>query len=242
MRIAGKILGKTLKILRDEVRPGISGLDLNNRAEEIIKSFGGECAFLGYRPSGAGRPFPAALCVSLNDVVVHGVPNRQRIKNGDLVKLDLGVRVQGYYADAAISVTVGSVDDDVMTLVEATKQALLKGIRAARPGKTLGDIGAAIEAIAETHGVSVIKGLTGHGIGTDLHEDPIVYNEGKPNTGMKLRPGMTIAIEPMFSLGSKHVVQKKDESYATSDHALAAHFEHTVLIGEKQTEILTELS
>ncbi len=239
MRIAGKILGKTLLSLRGEVREGVSGIELDRKAKKLIEELGGESAFLGYRPDGAKRPYPATLCISFNEVVVHGVPSPRKIKAGDLVKLDLGVRVKGYYADAAITVPVGEISKEAHVLVATTEKALYRGIRAARSGNTLGDIGYAIEKAAHVHGVSVIRGLTGHGIGSNLHEDPVVYNEGKPGQGMRLKPGMTIAIEPMFSLGTRDIVQEKDEGYATKDASIAAHFEHTVLITDDDPEILT---
>jgi methionyl aminopeptidase len=241
MRIAGKILGKTLGTLKGEIRPGISGLELDKRARKLIEALGGEPAFLGYRPDGADRPYPATLCVSINEVVVHGVPTSRKIKEGDLVKLDLGVRVKGYYADAAITVAVGEIPKEARTLITATEKALLRGIRAARPGNALGDIGHSIQKVARAHGLSVIRGLTGHGIGSNLHEDPVVLNEGNPGKGMRLKAGMTIAIEPMFSLGAKDIVQQSDEGYATKDKSLSAHFEHTILIMDRGSEILTML-
>ncbi len=239
MRIAGKILGRTLAALRNEVTPGVSGLTLDSHARDLIRSFGGEPAFLGYQPYGADRPYPATLCVSINDVVVHGVPSSRRMQEGDLVKLDLGVRVKGYYADAAITVPAGAVSKEAQTLMRATERALVQGIRSARAGKTLGDVGYAIKKVANAYKVSVVKGLTGHGIGSELHEDPVVLNEGFPGKGMVLVAGMTIAIEPMFSLGSPRVVQGEDDGYGTSDGSLSAHFEHTVLIGAKGAEVLT---
>ena len=241
MRVAGKILAKTFQALVPLVRPGASGVALDAHARMLIKQWGGHPAFLGYKPYGAARPFPAALCVSINDVVVHGVPTNRPFAEGDLIKLDLGVRVGGYYADAALTVPVGRVSADAERLLNATKQALERGMRAARAGNTLGDIGYAISSVAKRHRVKVVEGLTGHGIGSELHEDPAVLNEGSPHTGLTLAAGMALAIEPMFSLGSKRIVQQDDDGYTTSDRAMSAHFEHTVLITDGAPEVLTVL-
>jgi methionyl aminopeptidase len=239
MRVAGKILARTLRELKEKVAPGVTGAELDSLARTLIREAGGEPAFLNYRPDGAERGFPATLCVSINAVVVHGVPTRVPFAPGDLVKLDLGVRYRGYYADAALTVAVPPVDAMRRKLIVSAEEALREGIFVAKPGNTLGDIGAAIKARIEHHGFSVIQGLTGHGIGSILHEDPVVWNEGTAGKGMILKAGMVLAIEPMVSAGSPRVIQELDESYATTDGSLSSHAEHTIYIGAEGPEILT---
>lgn len=239
MRAAGKILAETLRQLIGFAQEGITLLDLDDLARNIIQKAGAKPAFLGYAPEGAKRPFPGTLCASLNQVVVHGVPTTRPLKPGDLLKLDLGVVFDEFYADAAISVGVGNISRQASELIHATRKALEAGIAAARSGNTLGDIGFVISKTAAEHGFKVVKGLTGHGIGAELHEEPVVLNEGKPGKGLTLKTGMTLAIEPMFSIGTNKVVQLDDDSYVTADGSLSAHFEHTVVITEKGAEVLT---
>lgn len=237
---AGKILGYTLRSLRAAVKEGVTPLELDALARQLIEDSGGEPAFLNYQPGGATRPYPATICSSVNDVVVHGVPNNKPLKNGDVVSIDCGVRYQGYNADAAFTVIIGKSKPEVRELVSITEEALYRGIRAAKPNATLGDIGYAIERHIARRGFAIMEGLTGHGIGKKLHEDPYVPNEGKKGEGMKLRAGMVFAIEPMASLGSSKIVQLADESYGTKDRSIAAHFEHTIVITETGAKILTE--
>lgn len=239
LRISGKILSRTLKLLREEVKPGVSLKHLDQIAEAHIREEGGEPTFLGYTPEGIGEPYPASLCASVNDIVVHGIPSNYVLKEGDIVSLDLGVTFKGYITDAAITVPVGKVSEDAKKLLRATEKSLQNGIYECMPGKTLGDIGYAVEETAKKAGVFVVNGLTGHGVGFDLHEDPSVFNKGKRGVGMKLVPGLVIAIEPMFALGTASVIIKDDNSFATKDKSLAAHFEHTIAITEKGYEVLT---
>ncbi len=194
---------------------------------------------MGYRPEGGARAFPSAICASLNDVVVHGVPSRRMLKNGDLLKIDIGVNYKGYITDGAVTVPVGTISKDAKRLVETTNTALKKAISECRSGKKLGDIGYAVESVARKGKCSVIRGLTGHGVGFELHEDPTVLNFGKKGTGMPLEEGLVLAIEPMLSLGSPDIIQLRDESYGTSDGSLSAHFEHTIAITENGPEVLT---
>ncbi len=237
---AGAILKQALAVVASAIKPGITLKSLDVLAQNTIVEAGGEPAFLGYQPEGARRPYPATLCTSVNDVVVHGVPSDRKLKNGDVCSIDLGVRLSGYYADSAITVVIGGkATNEVQKLVKVTREALDKGIAAARAGNTLGDIGFAISEHARKNSLKVIRGLTGHGIGTNLHEDPSVFNEGEPGKGLRLLPGMTLALEPMFSIGSSRVEQLDDESYATSDGSIAAHFEHTIVITEKGARVLT---
>lgn len=236
---AGLILKEALHKAKDAARVGVTLIELDTIAREYIESHGGKPSFLGYRPHGAKRPYPATLCTSLNEVVVHGVPTKYALKDGDILKIDLGVVFQGYHADAAFTIGIGEIAKKEKELIHVTEEALRRGIQSARAGNRLGDIGYAIQSYVESHGFAVVQGLTGHGVGEELHEDPSVYNEGQPGKGMLLKPGMVLAIEPMVSMGSPVVRQIKDESYATKDGAKAAHFEHTIVVNEGEATILT---
>jgi methionyl aminopeptidase len=209
-------------------------------AYSLIKGKKAEPAFLGYKPDAESLPFGASICASVNDAVVHGFPSDYILKSGDILKIDAGVKLNGFYSDSAITVAIGRVSKEAGILIRATEEALEKAIKELRPGKTLGDVGFAIESVAKKNKLSVIRELTGHGVGLDLHEDPMVLNFGKKNTGLKLKEGMVLAIEPMFSLGSSRVVRLSDESWATDDGSLSAHFEHTIAITAKGPKILTK--
>ncbi len=239
IEIAGKILKKTIDILREETKEGVTLTALDRLAKRIIEENGGEPAFLNYRPEGAARPYPSTICASPNDIVVHGVPVARKIKSGDVISIDCGVRYQGYYADAAFTVGVGRISPQIRKLIAVTREALELGIKAARPGNTVGHIGSAIGIHVRKNGFKVVRGLTGHGVGTRLHEEPTVYNEGERGTGIMLQAGMTIAIEPMVAIGTSRVEQLHDDSYATADGSIAAHFEKTIVITEKGPRILT---
>lgn len=239
MAEAGRRLAYVLKELRKAVRPGIATNDLEKKARQLLKEVDAKSAFLNYRPYGALKPYPAALCVSVNDAVVHGLPSDYVIKGGDLVSIDMGLIHEGFYSDSAITVGAGPVSKDAARLIRATDEALSAGIKQAKPGNTLGDIGFAVSARVEKEGFAVVETLTGHGIGRELHEDPYVFNVGKKGEGEKLKPGMVIAIEPMVSMGSGRVKQLKDDSFATRDGSLAAHFEHTVAITKNGPRVLT---
>ena len=242
MAEGGRRLAAVLALLRAAVRPGVTTRELDRMARERIESEGDKPAFLHYRPSGAEKAYPYTLCASMNDVVVHGQPSNYELQEGDIVKLDLGLRHEGLYLDSAITVPVGglsAVPKEVKTLIAATEEALYAGIKAAKPGKRLGDIGYAIERVAHKAGLSVAEGLTGHGIGEALHEDPTVFNFGDKGTGMILKEGMVIAIEPMFAIGGGEIVQLRDEGYGTADRSWAAHFEHTIAIMANGPRILT---
>lgn len=240
IRASGKILSCALSALREKVVPGICLSSLDEYARKFLKSKNAYPVFLNYKPEGAEKPYPAAICTSVNEKVVHGVPDAYILREGDLLKIDIGVKYRGFITDAAITVGVGSISRVAQKLMETTEQSLYRGIGACVLGNTLGDIGYAIESLVKKNGFSVIRGLTGHGVGFELHEEPTVYNFGKPGVGMKLREGMVLAIEPMISIGSPDIIQLPDESYATSDGSLSAHFEHTVAITENGTEILTK--
>lgn len=240
IRIAGKILASVAKKVLAAAEVGVSLKELDRLTAKLIKEAGAEPTFCGYQPYGAEKPFPSATCTSLNEVVVHGVPTDYRLKSGDLLKLDFGVTYKSYIADAAFTVGIGDSTKIAKDLLETTRNALAVGIKECRSGKTLGDIGWAIQNYVEKRGFKVVKGLSGHGVGLELHEDPPVFNEGQKNTGLELKPGMVLALEPMVSAGDSYILQLPDDSYATRDKSLSAHFEHTVLITKVEPEVLTK--
>lgn len=235
MREGGRILSKIMKQIVKAVKPGISTLSLDTKAEELIAKQGGKPAFKGY------KGFPNTLCVSINDEVVHGIPKNDRlIEGGDVVKLDCGIRYNGYFTDMATTVVVGEVPKKVEKLIETTRQALDKGIAEAKIGNNLGEIGHAIEEHVTKAGFSVVRDLVGHGVGLSLHEEPKVPNYGEPKEGPTLEGGMTLAIEPMVNMGSYEIMVEEDGWTAkTKDGKLSAHFEHTVAITKSGPQILT---
>lgn len=241
MARGGAILARVLKDLRKETRAEVSTIELDRLARKLIVDAGAKPAFLHYRPAGAKKAYPYTLCISVNDVVVHGQPSVYKIREGDLVSLDLGLRYESFYLDAAITVAVGDVGRQAEKLIAATEEALAAAIKEAKPGHTLGDIGAVVERIAKKNKFSVVEGLTGHGIGRALHEDPTVFNMGRKGQGEDLEVGMVLAIEPMIAMGSGAIRQLLDESYGTADGSLAAHFEHTVAITARGPQILTKI-
>lgn len=242
LRVGGQHHAAVIRALTEAVRPGVTTHELNTLAEKMIRDFGDIPSFLGYTPRGADHPFPGAICTSVNDVVVHGMPDEPVItlKEGDIIGLDVGVTHEGLITDAAVTVAVGSVDAEVQKMLDVTKDALQAGIEAARAGNRVGDIGAAIQAVVAPYGYGIVRELGGHGVGHAVHEEPVILNFGKAGTGEKLVPGMVLAIEPMLNEGSASVVFK-DDGYTvrTRDGSLSAHFEHTILITEGEAEILT---
>ena len=239
IRKAGKILATVAKVVLARAEQGKTLRSLDKLAEELIKNAGGEPAFLGYQPHGARRPYPNSICTSVNDVVVHGTPDNYRLKSGDVLKLDFGVIYDGWYADAAWTAGIGGITARAQKLIKVTEKALFAGIKQAKPGNHLGDIGWAINSEVSGHGFKVVDGLTGHGVGRQLHEEPSVFNEGERGRGILLKPGMVLAIEPMVSAGTAKIVQNRDDSFAIADGSLSAHFEHTIAIREGGAEILT---
>jgi methionyl aminopeptidase len=242
LREGGRRHGVILRELAAMVRPGLRVQELEDKARELIDAGGDTAAFLDYRPAGADRPFPAALCVSVNDEVVHGIPNEEEkiLKAGDIVTLDLGLIHKNLITDAAVTVAVGTISTDLERLLVATKDALKAGIKAAKGGNRIGDISSAIERIGLAARFGVVEELAGHGVGYQVHEDPFVPNYGEPGKGVVLKPGMVIAIEPIFNLGDRHVELDVDGyTYKTSDGSPSAHFEHTVLITKGDAEVLT---
>ena len=245
LREGGKRLASVLADLSAMVAPGVSTLALNEKAAEILKTLGDKSAFLNYQPYGAKRPYPATLCVSINDAVVHGIPNEEpvHLKDGDIVSLDMGLVHRGMYLDSAVTVPVGSIDQASVKLLNITREALMVGIKACKVGATTGDVGYAIQKFVEPHGYGIIEELAGHGVGYKVHEDPYMPNYGNRGEGETLEPGMVLAIEPMLNIGSKKIFLDKDGyTYRTKDGSRSAHFEHTILITEKGPEILTKLS
>lgn len=243
LREGGKRHAFILNELARMVRPGLDASELEMKARELIQAGGDKAAFLGYKPNGAARPYPASLCVSVNDEVVHGIPNEgaKILREGDIVSLDLGLVHRGLVTDASITVPVGKISPELERLVEVTRKALYAGIKAAKGGKRVGDIGNAISREAAPFGYGVVEELAGHGVGYSVHEDPFVPNFGEPGKGEALRPGMVIAIEPMFNLGTKNVELDKDGyTFRTADGKPSAHFEHTIVITKSGAEILTE--
>lgn len=242
MREGGKRHAEILRELAKLCEPGTSTLILEEEALRLIKEGGDKPAFLNYTPVGAKRPFPAALCVSINDEIVHGIPNEAaRILNdGDIVSIDLGLVHKGLITDSAITVGVGAIDDESRKLINYTKKALEAGIREALPDNTVGDIGEAISEVAEETNFSLAEDLAGHGVGHAVHEDPYIPNFGVGGQGEKLIPGMVIAIEPMLNVGGGKIKLSKDGyTIKTRDGSRSAHFEHTIAITEKGHIILT---
>jgi methionyl aminopeptidase len=235
MRVAGRVVAEVLERLSAAVVPGVTTTaDLDDLARDICAERGAVPAFLGY------RGFPARTCISVNEAVVHGIPDGRVLVDGDIVSLDFACSVGGYFADAAVTVAVGEVSPEARRLIAVTREALYQGIRAAKAGARMGDVSAAIQRFVERAGFSVVRDLVGHGIGRKLHEDPVVPNYGRPGRGDRLIEGMTLAVEPMVNQGGRAVVTLPDRwTVATADGKLSAHFEHTVAITKRGPDILT---
>ena len=236
MAHGGKILADTVRLLERSVRPGMTTAELDQIADDFIRSHPGA------KPSFKGLyNFPASICSSINNEIVHGIPSRKRVLNeGDLISIDVGVQYEGYHTDSATTVPVGHINEESQRLLDVTRRALDAGVAHAKAGNHLGDIGAAIQAVVEAAGFSVVRDLVGHGIGTGFHEEPHVPNYGKPNRGIRLVPGLTIAIEPMVNVGKPGIRTMPDKwTVVTVDGTRSAHFEHTVAITENGPRILT---
>jgi len=239
MKEAGKRLAEVLNILKKETKEGIKTKYLDDLAYKLIKERDSEPAFLNYKVYGRS-PFPASLCVSVNEIIVHGIPSDYKIKNGDLVKLDIGLKYKGYYADMACTVGVGEISDEDKKLISAVEEAFFNALKYVYPGNTLGDVGWAISNTAKKYGVSVADKLIGHGIGKNLHEEPQVLNVGLRGHDLEIEEGMVLAIEPMFVLGDGRVIELKDGSFKSKDNSKTAHFEHTVAVLKNGPMILTK--
>ncbi|MCF0057525.1 type I methionyl aminopeptidase [Dyadobacter sp. CY356] len=231
---SAQVLGKAHAEVAQWVKPGITTKKLDTIAEDYIRSFGGIPSFKGF------NNFPASLCMSVNEVVVHGIPGNYELKDGDIVSIDCGVKLNGFHSDSAYTYPVGEVSKEVMDLLTATKKSLYKGIEQAVDGLRVGDIGFAVQHYCEQKGYTVVRELVGHGVGRELHEAPEVPNYGKRGKGLRLKEGMVLAIEPMINLGTKSVMQEKDGwTIRTTDRKYSAHFEHTVVVRKGKAEILT---
>lgn len=241
LKVGGKILARVLKTLAKAVKPGVSGKELDDLAYKLITESGCLPAFLNYKADFMDDPYKAALCISVNEVVVHGFPTKELILNeGDIVSLDCGLIYKNLYTDSAITVPVGKVSKEATKLMRVTKEALLKAIYVAKAGNTLGDIGFAIQSHIEKNGFNVIKDLIGHGVGYNLHESPDIFNYGTPHSGITLRPGYVLALEPMATIGETVVVKDSNEAFKTQNNQIAAHFEHTIVITDKDPIIITK--
>ncbi|MGB9661578.1 MAG: type I methionyl aminopeptidase [Moorellaceae bacterium] len=236
MRRAGRIVAEALAELERHIAPGITTWELNRIAEEVLERRGAVPAFKGY------RGFPASICTSVNEEVVHGIPGLKKLAEGDIISIDIGAVIDGYYGDAAATFPVGAVDEEKQRLMRVTQEALWQGINSAIVGNRLSDISHAIQSHVEKNGFSVVRDFVGHGIGREMHEDPQLPNFGSPGHGPRLRPGMTLAIEPMVNAGTYKVVTLSDGwTVVTLDGRPSAHFEHTVAVTENGPEVLTLL-
>ncbi len=245
LREGGKRHAEIMNSLIAMVRPGLNTSELDEAARRLIEEKGDKASILNFKPFGAIRPYPAAICISINDEVVHGIPNENPrvLQEGDIVSLDFALTHKDLITDMAVTVPVGKISQEKQDLLEGTKAALMAGIKAAKGGKKVGDISSAIELAGISKGYGVVEDLAGHGVGYDVHEEPYVPNYGEKGKGEALKPGMVIAIEPMFNMGTHHVVLDKEDGYTyrTKDGKPSAHFEHTVLITKGDAVILTLL-
>ena len=235
MREGGRITAACLRMLAGSVRPGVTTRELDSLAEDFIHDHGGRPEFKGY------QGFPASICASPNAMIVHGIPGPYRLKEGDIISLDVGVRYEGFVTDSAITVAVGEMPLETTRLLETTRRALEAATEQARPGNHLGDIGHAIQSLAESRGYGVVRDLVSHGVGRKMHEDPQIPNYGRPGTGPRLLSGMTFAIEPMITLGSYEIRLSEWDGWSiyTADGSLAAHFEHTIAVTDEGPWVLT---
>ncbi|MCF6094820.1 type I methionyl aminopeptidase [Microaerobacter geothermalis] len=234
MREAGRIVALTHQLLKSAIRPGITTKELDHLAEEFIRKHGAIPSFKGY------GGFPGSVCTSVNDELVHGIPGERKLKDGDIISIDIGAEVEGYHGDSAWTYAVGSISEENQKLLQVTKDSLFIGLNEAKPNARLSDISHAIQRYVEQHGFSIVREYVGHGIGKNLHEDPQIPNFGPPGRGPRLKPGMVLAIEPMVNAGERYVKTLDDHwTVVTQDHSMCAHFEHTIVITESGYEILT---
>lgn len=234
MRKAGMLVSEMHKFIKPYIKEGITTKELDKLCEDFITSHDAVCSCKGY------QGYPATLCTSVNEVVVHGIPNNRKLKNGDIISVDVVIGYKGYQGDAAWTYAVGEIDEDKKYLMEHTEKSLYEGLKMVKPGNRIGDISYAIQKYAEEHNLGIVRELCGHGIGREMHEEPEVANFGTPNTGARLKPGMVICIEPMLTFGKRNVWVMDDEwTVVTQDNSPAAHYEHTVLVTEEGYEILT---
>lgn len=236
MRVAGRIVGETLALMSELAKPGVTTLELDRRAEDYIRSQGAVPAFKGY------NGFPATLCTSINEQVVHGIPGLRVLESGDIISIDCGAVIDGYVGDAAVTLPIGEIAKDVQNLLKVTEESLMLGIAQVEVGKRLYDVSNAVQTHVEANGFSVVRDYVGHGIGRAMHEEPQIPNFGKPGRGPRLEVGMALAIEPMVNMGTYEVLTLQDHwTVVTKDNRPSAHFEHTVAITENGLEILTRV-
>lgn len=243
MREAGQLVAQAFEELRPHVRPGVTTHELDRIAEAFIRGHGAIPVYKGYRPTPNYTPFPATICVAPNDVICHGIPNDRPLRAGDIVGIDIGLRLNGWHGDACITLPVGVIAPETQRLLEVAEESMWLGIRAAQSGNRLGDIGAAIQSYVERNGFSIVREWTGHGVGERLHEDPSVPHFGRTGTGLRLRPGFIFTIEPMVNVGSPEAVLDPSDHWTvrTGDGSLSAQFEHTVVITDHGPELMTVL-
>lgn len=236
LREGGKILATILKELSEFTKPGMSTMDIEDQAQKLFKTSGGTPSFQNY------EGFPAATCLSVNDEIVHGIPRKDKIlKNGDIIGIDVGLKYKGMFTDTAVTIPVGNINKECQALLDTTREALNIAISKAKPGNFIGDIGQAVQIYVEKRGYSVVRSLVGHGVGHAVHEEPRIPNFGQSRTGMLIKEGMVLALEPMVNIGKYDVITKPDSwTIATEDGSLSAHFEHTIVITKKGAEILTK--
>jgi len=241
MRRANQIVAEVLQLMRERVAPGVTTAELDELAEAVIRGHDAIPSFKGY-PPGSANPFPASICASVNDELVHGIPGPRVLQEGDIISVDVGAILDGYHGDASVTLPVGQINAQVQSLLEVTEGSLYAGIAAARAGSRTGDISAAIQSYVEGRGYNVVREYTGHGIGREMHEDPQVPNYGKPGTGPQLRKGMTVALEPMVLAGDSCVRVLDDHwTVVSCDGNLTAHFEHTIAVTDGDADILSRL-
>ncbi len=235
MREAGRLVAETFELLRSHVRPGVTTRELDQLAEQYIRSRGATPVYKGY------NGFPAAICVAVNNVICHGFPSKTPLREGDIVGIDIGARLNGWVGDSCVTYPVGQISPEASKLMQVAEDAMWRGIHAARAGKRLGDVGAAIQTYVEENGCSIVREWTGHGVGEKLHEDPSVPHFGKPGSGILLRPGFIFTVEPMVNAGSYETVLDKNDGWTvrTADGSLSAQFEHSIVITDNGPEILT---
>ena len=239
LRQANLLVGKTLAELAKIIQPGVTTRQLDKVADTFIRDHGAEPTFLGF-PNPYGGPFPASICTSVNDLVVHGIPNDNPLEEGDIVSVDCGTLLNGFNGDSCYTFCVGEVSPEVMQLLKTTKESLYKGIEQAAPGRRLGDIGFAVQTHCEDKGYGVVREFVGHGIGREMHEDPQVPNYGRRGNGPQIKNGLCIAIEPMITLGSREIYMEQDRwGIKTRDHSVAAHYEHTIAVRKNGADILS---
>ncbi len=238
MKIAGQCVAAMHVAVRERAEPGATTSDLDQAAREVLREYGCRSSFLGY--GGPENPFPGVICTSPNSAIVHGIPGEYVLRDGDIISIDAGAIYEGWHGDAAFTMAIGEVADEVQNLLEVTERALWAGLGQAKAGNRLGDIGAAVEEIAGPHGIGIVRDYVGHGIGRQMHEAPSVPNYGRPGKGLRIKTGMAFAIEPMFNLGTEQSVVLDDLwTVVTADGAFSAHFEHTVLITEQGSVVST---